>query len=85
MFSNFIKICNINDSFVRQETCWQRYDFSYGNYDNLMGLWLSNNYDGKTTCGFSILSRHELNETEIEEIISSKYTIENKPIITVNI
>ena len=81
----YIMIHNINDKSVRKETCWQRYDFSYNDYNCLFGLWLSNNYDGKTTCGYSILSRMALKESDIEKIVLSKYIVEKKPIITVNI
>lgn len=80
----FMMIKNKNDKLVRKETCWQRYDFSYNDYNYLLGLWLSNDYDGHTTCGISILSRTELNETEINNIISNKYNIDNQ-IINIDI
>lgn len=69
----FMMLTNKNDRSIRKETCWQRYDFSYDNYDFLYGLWLSNNYDGHTSCGVSILSKGALNRDDIDNIISSKY------------
>lgn len=64
----YMKLQNQNDNNVRTETCWQRYDFSYNDYNLMCGLWLSNNYDNNTTCGISILSRDSLDETSLEKI-----------------
>ena len=81
----YMKLHNINDVRIRSETCWQRYDFSYDDYDHLFGLWLSNNYNGSTTCGYSVLSKKTLNEDEVKKLIGKKYTKTDPLLITVNI
>lgn len=76
-----LKLKNSNDRNVRTETCWQRYDLNYYNYECMCGLWLSNNYDNNTCCGVSILSSKELAQEEIQMIIYNNYIIENNSLI----
>lgn len=70
----YFKLKNSNDQNVRNETCWQRYDLNYYNYECMCGLWLSNNYDNNTCCGVSILSTRELTQEVVQNIIENYYT-----------
>lgn len=78
-----LKLTNCTDRNVRVETCWQRYDFNYNEYDYMCGLWLANNYDGATCCGISILSLKELSSQEVQSIIDKNYITFSQSLICI--
>lgn len=79
----YMTVTNKNDNQIRKETCFQRYDFSYGDYDKMYGLWVSNNYDGHTCCGVSILSKVQLTEDEVDELLENSYFQFDKSVLSI--